>query len=41
VAPQALAIVGGAGEFEFARGEEITVLNADDGYTQTLTYLLD
>ena len=41
VAPQALAIIGGTGEFKFARGEVITVLNADEGYTQTLTYLLD
>ena len=41
VAPQALAIVGGTGEFKFARGEVTTVLNADEGYTQTLTYLLD
>ena len=41
VAPQALAIIGGTGEFQFARGEVTTVLNADEGYTQTLTYLLD
>ena len=41
VAPQALAIIGGTGEFKFARGEVTTVLNADEGYTQTLTYLLD
>ena len=41
VAPQALAIIGGTGEFKFARGEVTTLLNADEGYTQTLTYLLD
>ena len=41
VAPQALAIIGGTGEFQFARGEVTTVLNADECYTQTLTYLLD
>lgn len=41
VAPQALAIIGGTGEFRFARGEVITVLDAGNGYTQTLTYLLD
>jgi hypothetical protein len=35
-----MAIVGGTGEFMFARGEVVSVRNEDGGYTQTLTYRL-
>jgi len=39
-ARQPMAIVGGTGEFMFARGEVVSVRNEDGGYTQTLTYRL-